>query len=61
MKYFEDDNGYRNHGEGVKKGNKIIFKAPEPILIPLLMKGLFEYIKSEENNLFPLIIAGIFH
>lgn len=62
MKYFNDDNGYyRNHGEGVKKDNQIIFKAPESILVPSLMKSLFEYINKEEKNLHPLIIAAIFH
>lgn len=62
MKYFDDDNGYyRNHGEGVKKDNKIIFKAPESILVPSLMKSLFEYIKTEEKNLHPLLVAAIFH
>lgn len=35
MKYFDDDNGYyRNHGETVKKGNEIIYTAPESILVP---------------------------
>mgnify|MGYP000985682409 FL=1 len=28
MKYFKDDNGYyRNHGEGVKNGNEVIYTA----------------------------------
>lgn len=62
MKYFDDDNGlYRNHGEGVKKDGKIIFTAPESILVPSLMKSLFEYINNEERNLHSLIIAAIFH
>ena len=30
MKFFDDYNGYyRNHEEGVKKGDKIIYTAPE--------------------------------
>lgn len=62
MKYFDDDNGYyRNHGEGVKRDNQIIFKAPESILVPSLMKSLFEYINKEEKKLHPLIIAALFH
>ena len=45
MKYFDDDNGfYRNHGEGVKKGNEIIYTAPHSILVPSLMKSLFNFI-----------------
>lgn len=62
MKYFEDDNGdYRNHGEAVKKGNKIIFTAPDSIFVGSLMKSLFEYINNNENNIHPLILSSIFH
>lgn len=60
MKYFDDDNGYyRNHGEGVKKGNKIIFTAPESLVVPNLMKSLFTFINNCKEH--PLIIASIFH
>lgn len=60
MKYFDDDNGYyRNHGEGVKKGDKIIYIAPESILVPSLMKSLFEIFNNDEVH--PLILASIFH
>ena len=35
MKYFDDDNGYyRNHGEGVKRGDEIIYWAPDSIIVP---------------------------
>ena len=34
MKYFDDDNGYyRNHGEGIKKDDKIIYMAPNSLLV----------------------------
>nr|MBP3258392.1 Fic family protein [Bacilli bacterium] len=60
MKYFEDDNGgYRNHGEGIKKDNKIVYVAPESILVPQLMKSLFELLKNSDLNL--LILSCIFH
>lgn len=60
MKYFEDDNGgYRTHGEAVKKDDQIIFKAPDSILVPSLMKSLFEYINSADSH--PLILAALFH
>ena len=50
MKYFDDDNGYyRNHGEAVKRGNKIIYSAPESILVPSLMKSLFKFMEDNEN------------
>lgn len=62
MKYFEDDNGYyRNHGEAIKKGNEIVYTAPESILVPSLMKSLFKFINDNENKIHPLILSSIFH
>lgn len=59
-KYFDEDNGgYRNHGEGVKKGEEIIYMAPDSILVPLLMKSLFKYISNSDLNL--IILSAIFH
>ena len=60
MKYFDDDNGgYRNHGEGIKKDGKIIYMAPDSILVPSLMKSLFDYINNSKLNL--ILLACIFH
>ena len=60
MKYFDEDNGnYRNHGEGVKRKNEIIYMAPESILVPTLMKSLFEYINNSDLN--SIFLAAIFH
>ena len=60
MKYFDEDNGnYRNHGEGVKKKDEIIYMAPESILVPSLMKSLFEYITNSDLNI--IILSAIFH
>lgn len=59
MKYFNEDNGYRTHGEGVKKDDIIIYIAPESILVSSLMKSLFEYINNSDLNL--MILAAIFH
>lgn len=62
MKYFEDDNGYyRNHGEEVKKGNEVIYTAPQSILVPSLMKSLFNFITENEKEIHPLILSSIFH
>ena len=62
MKYFDDDNGYyRNHGEGVKRGNKVIYSAPESILVPSLMKSLFQFMIDNGNEIHPLILSCIFH
>lgn len=62
MKYFEDDNGYyRNHDEGVKKGNEVIYTAPQSILVQSLMKSLFNFITENEKEIHPLILSSIFH
>ena len=60
LKYFDEDNGnYRNHGEGVKKNNEIIYMAPESILVPTLMKSLFEFINNSDLN--NIILSAVFH
>ena len=60
MRYFDEDNGsYRNHGEGVKRKNEIIYRAPESVLVPTLMKSLFEYINNSDLN--EIILAAVFH
>ena len=59
MKYFEDDDYYRKHGEGVSKENKIIYKAPDSLIVPALMKSLFEFINN--NKIHPLILSALFH
>ena len=61
MKYFDEDNGgYRNHGEGIKRNNKIIYMAPESILVPSLMKSLFEFMNNNKD-LNKIVLAAIFH
>ena len=61
MKYFEDDNGgYRKHGEGVKKENKLIYVTPDSIIVPSLMKDLFSFM-NENKELNPIVLASIFH
>ena len=60
MKYFDEDNGsYRNHGEGVEKNGKVIYMAPESVLVPSLMKSLFEFINNSDINL--ILLSAIFH
>lgn len=60
MKYFDDDNGgYRDHGEGIKREDKIIYMAPQSIVVPSLMRSLFEYINNSNLNL--ILLAAIFH
>ena len=60
MKYFDEDNGsYRNHGEGVEKNGKVIYMAPDSVLVPSLMKSLFEFINNSDINL--ILLSAIFH
>ena len=60
MKYISENAGsYRNHGEGVKKQEVIIYIAPDSILVPTLMKSLFDYINNSNLNI--LILSAIFH
>lgn len=58
---IEDDNGkYRNHGEGVFDGDKVIFMAPPETLVPKLMNDLFEWLNSDKET--PILIKScVFH
>ena len=59
-KYFDEDNGsYRNHGEGVEKNKKLIYMAPDSLLVSSLMKSLFEYLNTSDLNL--ILLSSIFH
>ena len=60
MKYFDEDNeAYRNHGEGVEKNGEVIYMAPESVLVPSLMKSLFDFINNTDINL--ILLSAIFH
>ncbi len=62
MKYLGENEGkYRNHGEAVKKGNEIIYQAPESTFVLPMMKSLFEFINKNEDKIHPLILAPLFH
>jgi Fic family protein len=51
---------YRNHGEGVFDGSKVIFVAPPHDLVPSLMKDLFKWLKNDEET--PMLIKScVFH
>ena len=59
MKYLDDNGFYRDHGEGVKKNNEIIYRAPNSILVPSLMNSLFDYLNTSNDNL--IIKSIVFH
>lgn len=57
-----DESGvFRTSGEGVFAGEKCIFMAPPQDRVPELMKNLFSFMKSEKDNINPLILSSIFH
>ena len=57
----EEESGiYRNHGEGVVEGDKVIFVAPPEDMVPRLMKDLFEWLNDDEET--PILIKScVFH
>ena len=61
MSQLDQETGmYRNHGEGVFDGTKVIFVAPPHELVPTLMKDLFTWVKQDDET--PLLIKScVFH
>lgn len=62
LTYLIDDESvrYRNHAEGVKDGDRIIFIAPLEELVPKLMSDLFEWLNDDKET--PILIKScIFH
>ena len=60
MNLLTNDYGeYRKHGEAVKDGDEIIYIAPDSIIVPSLMKSLFEYINNSKDNL--MLLSIMFH
>ena len=57
---INDAGKYRNHGEGVYDGEKLIFVAPPQDMVPSLMNDLFEWLNSD-NETHILIKSCVFH
>ena len=48
-----DESGkYRNHGEGVFDGDKVIFVAPPENMVPTLMNDLFDWLRKDKKHQF---------
>lgn len=57
---IEDNGRYRNHGEGVYDGEKLIFMAPPQDIVPTLMHNLFNWLKKDKET--PILIKScVFH
>ncbi len=52
---------FRSGNEGVFRGNKCIFMAPPPQLVPSQMDDLFAWMRSAESEVHPLILSSVFH
>ena len=52
---------FRTHNEGVFNGDRCIFMAPPPELVPELVQGLFSWMQVAKESLHPLISSSVFH
>ena len=57
---LENSGKYRNHGEGVYDGERLIFMAPPQDIVPTLMNDLFSWLKSDKETHI-LIKSCVFH
>ncbi len=55
-----DAGKYRNHGEAVYDGDRVIFMAPPERLVPSLMSNLFDWLNNEKDTHI-LIKSCVFH
>lgn len=56
----EESGMYRNHGEGVFDGNRVIFVAPPESMVASLMSDLFFWLKNDNET--PMLIKScVFH
>lgn len=58
---IEEAGIFRTGEEGVFAGDKCIFVAPPPQLVPELMRGLFSWMDVNKDNVHPLVFAAVFH
>ena len=56
-----DESGiFRSGNEGVFNGDRCIFVAPPPDLVPKLMHDLFDWMKTNRDSLHALILSSVF-
>ena len=61
-KYVVQESGrFRSGDEGVFQGERCIFMAPPPQLVPTLMSELFDWMKASQKKVHPLILSSVFH
>lgn len=52
---------FRSDNEGVFKGDRCIFMAPPPQLVPDQMDELFRWMREASATVHPLILSSVFH
>lgn len=61
-KYLVEDSGsFRLGEEGVFNGDQCIFMAPPAKLVPQLTEDLFNWMKTVQAEVHPLILSSVFH
>lgn len=57
----DESGAFRRGNEGVLSGDRCIFIAPPPELVPGLVKDLLGWMKQNNDIVHPLIMSAIFH
>lgn len=57
----EESGEFRSRNEGVFDGDKCIFMAPTPQLVPELVGNLFNWMQTAKEEIHPLILSSVFH
>ena len=52
---------FRTHNEGVFNGDRCIFMAPPPELVPGQVQALFSWMQAARDSVHPLILSSVFH
>lgn len=58
---IHESGDFRKGQEGVFSGNKCIFVAPPPNIVPSLIENLFDWMQKNRNVVHPLIMSAVFH
>ena len=57
----EESGVFRKGAEGVFDGDRCIFMAPPPEMVPELIAGLFQWMRENRHILHPLVLSSVFH
>lgn len=58
---LQESGVFRSGNEGVFKGDRCIFMAPPPQLVPDQMDSLFRWMREASATVHPLILSSVFH